>query len=102
SSTISAMNKSCRGVAILALMLGQLVSAQSQDSTTPEQKSNPARKGIDHLFNYLNMAGTTKASNFRPLTQRERTHLYFKTMVNPLGYIKGERSLNRILSQRGG
>jgi hypothetical protein len=69
-------------------MLGQLVSAQSQDSTTPEQKSNPARKGIDHLFNYLNMAGTTKASNFRPLTQRERTHLYFKTMVNPLGYIK--------------
>jgi hypothetical protein len=82
------MNKSCRGLAILVLMLGQLVSAQNQDSTTPEQKSNPVPKRIDHLLNYLNMAGTTKASDFRPLTQRERTRLYFKTMVNPLGYIK--------------
>ena len=34
------------------------------------------------------MAGTTKASEFRPLTQRERTHIYLKTMANPLGYIK--------------
>jgi hypothetical protein len=34
------------------------------------------------------MAGTVKARNFRPLTQRERTQLYVKTMMNPLGYVK--------------
>jgi len=45
-------------------------------------------KGIAYLLNYLNMAGTTKATEFRPLTQRERTRLYFKTMVNPLGFAK--------------
>ena len=82
------MNKSCRRLAILLLMLGRLVCAQNQESTTPEQKSTPAGKGIAYLFNYLNMAGTTKASDFRPLTQRERTDLYFTTMVNPFGYIK--------------
>jgi hypothetical protein len=44
---------------------------------------------IDHLFNYLNMAGAEKASEFQPLTQRQRTQIYVKTMVNPLGYLKG-------------
>jgi len=34
------------------------------------------------------MAGATKASQFRPMDQQERTHLYFKTMINPLGFIK--------------
>jgi len=38
--------------------------------------------------NYLNMAGATKAKDFKPLTQSERTKLYLKTMVNPLGYVK--------------
>jgi hypothetical protein len=83
------MNKSYRGLAIFVLTLGRLVSAQTPDSTAPEQKSTPVSKGIDYLFNYLNMAGTREAKDFRPLTQRERTHLYFKTMVNPLGYVKG-------------
>lgn len=82
------VNHSCRRFAVVALTLGQLVSAQNQNSTTPEQKSGAAARGVDYLLNYLNMAGTMKASDFRPLTQRERTHLYFKTMANPLGYIK--------------
>ncbi|HYK36941.1 hypothetical protein [Alloacidobacterium sp.] len=34
------------------------------------------------------MAGTKKAADFQPLTQHERNQLYFKTMANPLGYIK--------------
>jgi hypothetical protein len=84
----STMNQSICRLAILVLTLGPLVAAQNQDSTTAERKSSPVGKGIDYLFNYLNMAGTMKASDFRPLTQRERTHLYLKTMVNPLGYIK--------------
>src|SRR5207237_3298672 len=48
----------------------------------PEKKSSAVSRGIDHLFNYLNMAGTAKASEFRSLTQPERTHLYLKTMAN--------------------
>jgi hypothetical protein len=52
------------------------------------ERSTPVAKGADYLLNYLNMAGTNKASDFRPLTQRERTHIYLKTMVNPFGYVK--------------
>lgn len=62
-------------------------AAQEQDATAPEKPSATA-KGVDYFLNYMNMAGTRKASDFRPLTQTERTHLYLKTMVNPLGYIK--------------
>ena len=38
------------------------------------------------------MAGTTKASQFRPMDQQERTRLYYKTMINPLGFIKASFS----------
>ena len=75
-------------VAILLLTVGPLLSAQDQESPSDQHESTAVGKGIDYLFNYLNMAGTMQASEFRPLTQRERTHLYLKTMVNPLGYIK--------------
>jgi hypothetical protein len=75
-------------VAILLLTVGPLLSAQDQESTSDQHESTAVGKGIDYLFNYLNMAGTMQASEFRPLTPRERTHLYLKTMVNPLGYIK--------------
>ena len=82
------MNKSICGLAILVLTSVPLLAAQNQDSITPKQNPSEVRRGINHLFNYLNMAGTTKASDFRPLSQRERTQIYLKTMVNPLGYIK--------------
>lgn len=82
------MNKSICALGILALTFAPLVAAQSQDSVTAEQKSSATSRGIDHLFNYLNMAGTAKASEFRPLTQHERSKIYLKTMVNPLGYLK--------------
>ena len=84
----SMMNQSSCWVAVVVLMVSQLLSAQSQDSTSGEHEPTSVGKGIDYLFNYLNMAGTMQASEFRPLTRRERTHLYLKTMVNPLGYIK--------------
>ena len=82
------MNQSSCLAAILVLIVGPLLFAQNQDSTSGEHEPTSVGKGIDYLFNYLNMAGTMQASEFRPLTQRERTHLYLKTMVNPLGYIK--------------
>ena len=77
----------CR-LGILALTFAPLMAAQDQDSVTPEQKSGKLSRTINNLFNYLNMAGTVKASEFQPLTQSERTRIYLKTMVNPLGYMK--------------
>jgi hypothetical protein len=90
SGAHSATNQEICGLILFLylLTLGPPVVAQDQDSTAPEQKSGSVSRVVDHLLNYLNMAGTTKASEFRPLTQRERTDIYFKTMVNPLGYIK--------------
>ena len=82
------MSRTIRRLVILVLMMGVSVAAQDQESTAPEQKSGSVSRAVDHLLNYLNMAGTTKASDFRPLTQRERTNIYLKTMVNPLGYFK--------------
>jgi hypothetical protein len=73
---------------VLGLGLSPLLAAQDQASPSVAPKSNATAKGIDYLFNYLNMAGTRTASNFRPMTERERVHLYFKTMTNPLGYAK--------------
>ena len=34
------------------------------------------------------MAGTKKSSEFVPMTQAQRNRLYFKTMRNPLGFVK--------------
>jgi hypothetical protein len=82
------MEKNAWALAILLFSVGTPVYAQSQDQANPQQKSSSAPLGVDYLFNYLNMAGTRKAQDFRPLTQKERTKLYWKTMVNPLGYVK--------------
>lgn len=82
------IHKGVCGLCILILMLGLPVAAQSRDSTTAVEEADPHSMGAGYLYNYLNMAGTTKASNFRPLTQQERNNLYLKTMINPLGYIE--------------
>src|SRR6478752_6999396 len=82
------MTQSSCWVAVLVLMLGPPLFAQDQESSSHQHQSTAVCKGIDYLFNYLNMSGTMQASDFRPLTQRERAHLYLKTMVNPFGYIK--------------
>ena len=76
---------------IFVLMFAPLVAAQDQDSGTTEPKSAAVGRVTDYLFNYLNMSGT-KASEFRPLTQSERTKIYLKTMINPLGYLKAGTS----------
>lgn len=75
---------------VLAFLIASagFATAQDQKSMAATPESNPARKGVDYFLNYLNMAGTTKASDFYPLTQPQRNHLYLKTMVNPFGYLK--------------
>jgi hypothetical protein len=70
----------------LIFLLAPQLEAQSQAPTADNVAA--VNGGIGYLFNYLNMAGTKKATEFQPLTQKERTQIYFKTMVNPLGYGK--------------
>ena len=81
-------NRNICGLVILALTSIPRAAAQSNDPAAAEPKPSALNRTIDILFNYLNMAGAEKASDFQPLTQRERTHIYLKTMVNPLGYLK--------------
>src|SRR5215471_18300258 len=54
--------------------------SQNQDTETTTEKPSAVSKGIDYLFNYLNMAGTNTAANFHPMTQTERNQLYLKTL----------------------
>lgn len=82
------VNKTICGLGIFALTFVPLVAGQNQSSVTEEQESSKANRGVDYILNYLNMAGTEKASEFRPLTQQERTRIYLKTMTNPLGFLK--------------
>lgn len=74
--------------AIATLLCSAVLTAQEQSTPPAKSSSNLADKGLDMIFNYFNMAGTTKASGFKPLTQQERNHDYFKAMINPVGYGK--------------
>jgi hypothetical protein len=69
-----------------------MLAGQNPNSATSGQTSAGTGRVVDEFFNYLNMAGTTKASNFRPLSQRERNQIYVKTLVNPFGYLKAASS----------
>jgi hypothetical protein len=78
--------------AMLLLLVWPTVSLAQEGNNQTIKESGSVQKGVDYLLNYLNMAGTKKAKDFQPLTQRERTQLYVKTMVNPLGYLKAGSS----------
>lgn len=80
------MKSACK-LLILFLAWVPLLAAQDQSDDT-SQHSAAVTKGIDLIFNYLNMAGARKAADFKPMTQPERNRLYFKTMVNPIGFFK--------------
>jgi len=77
----------CR-FAILPFTLPAFLAAQSRDAVADQQNSRAVRQTNDYLLNYLNMAGTMKASEFRPLTLKQRAQNYAETMVNPFGFIK--------------
>jgi hypothetical protein len=72
------------GLILLTLWASSLVAQEHADSKTKK----PGAGLIDYFLNYLNMAGTKKSNEFLPLSQAERNRLYFKTMVNPLGFAK--------------
>jgi hypothetical protein len=71
----------------IALLIGSPLS-RAQDTNSAPAPSAATGKGLGLIFNYLNMAGTRTAATYKPMTQSERTHLYVKTMINPIGYFK--------------
>jgi hypothetical protein len=73
---------------LIALLFLAFLPTHAQDRNTDASKSGPFTKGLDHLFNYLNMAGTEKAAQFKPVTQPERNRLYLQSMVNPFTFVK--------------
>jgi hypothetical protein len=62
-----------------------LLAAQEQTDADPKKEES---RFVDNFFNFLNMAGTEKSNQFRPMTQHERNALYFQTMVNPFSFVK--------------
>jgi hypothetical protein len=86
----------CHRVCILlvVIVVSSAVHAQDQSHTAQEQmdigsNSNQSGSNFSHaVLNLLNMAGTEKSKEFRPMTQPERNRLYFRTMVNPLSFAR--------------
>lgn len=60
-------------------------ATQKDTEDTPKQKNS---NFVNNIFNLFNMAGTEKAKEFHPMTQSERNQLYFKSMVNPLSFVR--------------
>ena len=74
----------------IVVLFASVIFAQSPGTSDPQPSS--VSRGVGYVLNYLNMAGTKNAGQFAPLSQRERTHIYWETMVNPLGYFKAASS----------
>jgi len=81
-----------KAASLIALLFLVSLPARAQNQKKDASKSGPVAKGLDHLFNYLNMAGTEKAAEFKPLSQPERNRLYLKSMVNPFTFVKAGSS----------
>jgi len=61
-------------------------------SVGAEGQQSAVQKAVSSFENYLNMAGSQTAKDFRPLTQDERTALYLRSLINPWGFAKAAAS----------
>jgi hypothetical protein len=80
----------CRYICIFVIVaVSSAAPAQSQSaSQTDTNSTQSGSKLVRSVQNLLNMAGTEKSKEFRPLTQAERNRLYFNTMINPLSFAR--------------
>lgn len=83
----------CRGWILLWLLLFACVvhaqdpptaAADNTDGSSSRQDSNFVR----NIFDLFNMAGDHEAKTFQPLRQTERNQLFFRSMVNPLSFVR--------------
>lgn len=80
-------------IGLLLFACGEPAMSQAPDP----QSASAGGSGIvnnvtNKLFAYLNMAGTKTASDFRPLSHRERNVIYGRSLINPFWYFKGAMS----------
>ncbi len=82
----------CRYACILLIVVVSFaVQAQSQSAPQEQTDASSTQSGSklkSSVFNLLNMAGTEKSKEFHPMSQTERNHLYFSTMINPLSFAR--------------
>ncbi|HZS54463.1 MAG TPA: hypothetical protein VFA65_08670 [Bryobacteraceae bacterium] len=57
-----------------------------------EARGQAILKAVDSFENYLNMAGSSTAKDFRPLSQKERNNLYLRSLTNSWGFAKAAAS----------
>src|ERR1700744_2635694 len=75
-------------LAVAMLALSALSLGQANPDDAQENKPNPFTRSAQQVFNYLNMADVKTGDDFVPLTQQERTKIYVRTMINPIGFAK--------------
>jgi hypothetical protein len=84
-----------RIVFLLASLPLTQVDAVSQIASTSANAANgnaaPPRI-TQPIFDYLAMAGTQTAADFKPLSQSERNRIYLKSLMNPILYFKAALS----------
>lgn len=82
----------CRYACILLVVAASFAAhAQNQPASQTQTDASSTQsdsKLAGSVFNLLNMAGTESSKQFQPMTQAERNHLYFSTMVNPLSFVR--------------
>ncbi len=74
---------------VLALVSLQAAFCQQAGTASTGAASTSSEKGLDYFYSYLNMPRAKKATDFQPLTQKERNQLYGKSLINPVWYLKG-------------
>jgi hypothetical protein len=82
----------CRYMCMLLLVAVSFAARAQNQSASQEQTDSGSTQSDSKLagsvFNLLNMAGREKSNQFHPMTQDERNHLYFSTMINPLSFAR--------------
>jgi len=82
-----------RCVFLLLLLTATTLAGDAQDPASTAQKTTdtqaePQSRFARDVFDLFNMASTETAAQFHPLSQSERNHLYFRSMVNPLSFVR--------------
>ena len=76
----------------LLLLLSGGWASHAQDPCVAAQDKTETKSRrqnfVQNVFDLFNMAGTQQAKDFRALSQAERNRLYFKSMMNPLSFVR--------------
>jgi hypothetical protein len=74
-------------VAVTSAVHAQNQSPAAQEQTDVSSKQSGS-KFIRNVFNLLNMEGTKNSKAFSAMTQPERNRFYFRSMINPLSFVR--------------